>query len=261
MNKKLVKCLVLLMLVAAFLVMASACKKQDKDPEPTATATATEEPTPDKTDEQTPEPTEEPTPEPTEEPTPEPTEEPDPDPVIHIQDDFSDPEKSKNEWELQAFKVENGKLIADFNAYALQARVGGKLSNFTLAMDVVFLEHKPDTENYIGCWIGPKLMESKIIAGFWPKDKKVKILENNKDGTRLLKDATVSEIGLNEEFHLAIKLTSDNTIKFYINKQLVLEHTNTSLYKHDNIGFFWNNNNHIAIDNLVLADEHYRVEQ
>ncbi|HPZ52013.1 MAG TPA: hypothetical protein PLI11_03765, partial [Clostridia bacterium] len=142
MNKKLVKCLVLLMLVAAFLVMASACKKQDKDPEPTATATATEEPTPDKTDEQTPEPTEEPTPEPTEEPTPEPTEEPDP--VIHIQDDFSDPEKSKNEWELQAFKVENGKLIADFNAYALQARVGGKLSNFTLAMDVVFLEHKPD---------------------------------------------------------------------------------------------------------------------
>ncbi|MGI6530588.1 MAG: hypothetical protein ACOX3J_13155 [Clostridia bacterium] len=259
MNKKLVKCLVLLMLVAAFLVMASACKKQDKDPEPTATATATEEPTPDKTDEQTPEPTEEPTPEPTEEPTPEPTEEPDP--VIHIQDDFSDPEKSKNEWELQAFKVENGKLIADFNAYALQARVGGKLSNFTLAMDVVFLEHKPDTENYIGCWIGPKLMESKIIAGFWPKDKKVKILENNKDGTRLLKDATVSEIGLNEEFHLAIKLTSDNTIKIYINKQLVLEHTNTSLYKHDNIGFFWNNNNHIAIDNLVLADEHYRVEQ
>jgi hypothetical protein len=259
MNKKLVKCLVLLMLVAAFLVMASACKKQDKDPEPTATATATEEPTPDKTDEQTPEPTEEPTLEPTEEPTPEPTEEPDP--VIHIQDDFSDPEKSKNEWELQAFKVENGKLIADFNAYALQARVGGKLSNFTLAMDVVFLEHKPDTENYIGCWIGPKLMESKIIAGFWPKDKKVKILENNKDGTRLLKDATVSEIGLNEEFHLAIKLTSDNTIKIYINKQLVLEHTNTSLYKHDNIGFFWNNNNHIAIDNLVLADEHYRVEQ
>ncbi|HOA32906.1 MAG TPA: hypothetical protein PKM70_13390 [Clostridia bacterium] len=259
MNKKLVKCLVLLMLVAAFLVMASACKKQDKDPEPTATATATEEPTPDKTDEQTPEPTEEPTPEPTEEPTPEPTEEPDP--VIHIQDDFSDPEKSKNEWELQAFKVENGKLIADFNAYALQARVGGKLSNFTLAMDVVFLEHKPDTENYIGCWIGPNLMESKIIAGFWPKDKKVKILENNKDGTRLLKDATVSEIGLNEEFHLAIKLTSDNTIKIYINKQLVLEHTNTSLYKHDNIGFFWNNNNHIAIDNLVLADEHYRVEQ
>ena len=194
---------------------------------------------------------------PTEEPTPEPTEEPDP--VIHIQDDFSDPEKSKNEWELQAFKVETVNLLQIL--MLMHCKPGCESFQTSPWQWMVFLEHKPDTENYIGCWIGPKLMESKIIAGFWPKDKKVKILENNKDGTRLLKDATVSEIGLNEEFHLAIKLTSDNTIKIYINKQLVLEHTNTSLYKHDNIGFFWNNNNHIAIDNLVLADEHYHVEQ
>lgn len=249
MVKNVVKCLALLVLIAAFFVVFSACKNQQDDPEPTATASETAK----ATEKPTPEPTEEPTPEPTEEPTPEPS----PEPVVYTQDDFSDPNKTNNDWELQAFWVENGVLNADYGAFALQGRVGGKLSNYTLIMDVVFKEHKADVENYIGVWIGPSLMQKKIVAGFWPKENKVKILEDNK----LLKEATVSEIGLNKEFNFAIKLTSDNTIKIYIDKKLVLEDTNKTLYKHDNIAFFWNNNNIITMDNLILADENYPLEQ
>lgn len=153
--------------------------------------------------------------------------------------------------------MEDGVLKAEYDAFALQGGKSRKLKAFTLVTDVVFKEHKQESENYLGMWIGANLAEKKVTMGYCPKENKVKIIYENK----VLKEATVPEIGLNKQFNLAFKLTSDGVIQIYIDKQLVLEDTNKNVYVYDNIIVFWNSNNIVHLDNMILADEFYPVKK